>query len=70
MLDFFSTIIEYLEFGFGIVFRTIQNSILFLQTVYDSITLPSALSVYMPPLIGISVIAVASIGVLKTVLGR
>lgn len=70
MLDFFHMIGEYLSLLWSFVTNLLGSLISLFGVIIEALTLPQYLSGYLFPILGASVLAVFSIGVLKLILGR
>lgn len=70
MLNFFQSIISYLEIVFNFVKNTIGALSKVLVVIVESLTLPQILAGYCFPILGASVMIVASIAILKLIIGR
>lgn len=70
MLDFFGTIIGYLEMVWSYFLNIINSMISFLSLILAATALPLSISYYVPSFIASSVVAVSSIAVLKLIIGR
>ena len=70
MLDFFGTIIGYLEMVWSYFLNLINSMISFLSLILAATALPLSIAYYVPSFIASSVVAVSSIAVLKLIIGR
>lgn len=70
MLNFFQSVISYLEIVFNFVKNIIGSLFQVLLVVVEALTLPQVLAGYCFPILGASVIIVASIAILKLIVGR
>ena len=70
MLDFFGTIIGYLEMVWSYFLNLINSMISFLTLILSATALPLSIAYYVPSFIASSVVAVSSIAVLKLIIGR
>lgn len=70
MLNFFQSIVEYIEVLFTFITNTISSAVQALFVIVEALTLPQILSGYCFPILGSSVIIVSAIAVIKVILGR
>lgn len=70
MLDFFQTIIEYIESGWAFLLGIIDYTLVLTKTVIGSVNIPLLLSPYVPTVIWVSMSLVIALGVVKIILGR
>ncbi len=70
MLNFFQSVISYLEIVFNFVKNTIGAISQVLVVIVESLTLPQVLAGYCFPILGASVMIVSSIAILKLITGR
>lgn len=70
MLDFFSSIIEYIELGFELIGNFLSGVLGLLDMAQVAVALPVILQQFMPGVIGSSIVAVVSCGVIKFIFGR
>ena len=70
MLNFFQSVISYLEIVFNFVNNIIGALSQALVVIFESLTLPQVLAGYCFPILGSSVMIVAAIAILKLIIGR
>ena len=70
MLNFFQSIVTYLEIVFNFVKNIIGSISQVLVVIVESLTLPQVLAGYCFPILGSSVIIVSAIAILKLITGR
>lgn len=70
MLDFFDSVIEYIKLAFELLGNFLSGIISLLDMAQTAVVLPVVLQHFMPGVIGASIVAVVSCGVIKFIVGR
>ncbi len=70
MLNFFQSIVEYIQVLFTFITNTIASAVQGLFVVVEALTLPQILAGYCFPILGSSVMIVSAIAIIKLILGR
>lgn len=70
MLDFFETVVGYIEMVWDFVLNLINSLLTLITTLVSAVLLPPAVAVMVPSFLAVSVTAVAGIAICKLVIGR
>lgn len=70
MLDFFSSIISYIETIWDFFLNLIETLLSFIQTLATAVLLPPMLTGYVWAPIASSIVAVAGFSIVKMIVGR
>lgn len=70
MLNFFQTIISYLETLWSFLSNMLSGLVNLFVVLLKALTLPQVLPGYLTPVLGSAVVIVSAIAVLKLVVGR
>lgn len=70
MLNFFDTIIQYIETAWEWFTGIIQYTVVLTKTVIGTVDLPILLSPIVPTVLWVSMSLVIALGVIKIILGR
>ncbi len=70
MLDFFETVIGYIEMVWDFFLNLINSLLTLITTLVSAVLLPPAVAVMVPSFLAASVTAVAGIAICKLVIGR
>lgn len=70
MLDFFETVVGYIEMVWDFVLNLINSLLTLITTLVSAVLLPPAVAVMVPSFLAASVTAVAGIAICKLVIGR
>lgn len=70
MLNFFETVIEYIELGWNFFLNFLQSLLTLLVALLQAVTLPSKLAYMAPSFMSACILAVGAIAALKLIIGR
>lgn len=70
MLDFFGTVIGYIEMVWNFFLNFLQSLLTLLTALLQAVTLPSKLVYMAPSFMSASILAVGAIAALKLIIGR
>lgn len=70
MLNFFQTIIEYIETAWLFLVNIFDYTVILTRTVVGSVEIPLLLSPIVPTFIWVSMSVIIALGVIKIILGR
>jgi len=70
MLDFFQTLITYIESLWSFLTGFFEYTVLLTKTVIGSVEIPLLLSPYVPTFLWVSMSVIIALSVIKIILGR